>query len=219
MNGAMVQPPRKQENVKLASDLARQDFAGKDLRDAAAKTGAELQGDGSLSVRFLNETYVVRCAKKREVVKENGEPAGDRMAALVLHYLTRGDGTPPTGKEIGFAQIPGAGFYEGPFRKRIVSRVSRKFGGDPSLLLKCGLDLGGRKAKYGDAAMTFDVFPRVAVAIVVWRGDNEFPANANFVFDASIANYLAVEDVVVACEEIVNRLSKAASSMSGESKK
>ncbi|NOZ21566.1 MAG: DUF3786 domain-containing protein [Planctomycetes bacterium] len=208
----MPQPPKKQENIKLASELAWQDFAGRGLRQVVTNTGAEPAGDEAVSVRFLNETYAVRRTEQR-VVAEDGEPASDRMAALILHYLTHGDGTPRTGREIGFAQVPGAKFYEGPFRGRIVSRIIRMFGGDPSLLLKCGMDLGGRKAKYGDAAMTFPAFPEVPVTIVVWRGDDEFPANANFVFDASIGNYLSVEDVVVVCEEIINRLSRAASSI------
>ena len=214
----MIQPPKKQENVKLASELAWREFAGKDLGQVVANTSAESVDGESVSLRFLKETYVIRPAEQK-VTAENGEPASDRMAALILHYLTQGDGTAPTGKEVGFAQVPGASFYEGPFRARIVSRIIRTFGGDPSLLLKCGMDLGGRKAEYGDASMTFGAFPEVPVTIIVWRGDDEFPANANFVFDASIANYLSVEDVVVTCEEIVNRLSKAVSSMSGEEKK
>ena len=207
----MVLPPAKQENIKLAVDLAWEEFR-------ARGPGVKAAGEGPVCVRFLTETYRVD-RKQGTILDEWGRPAPNRLATLLLHYLTRGDGAPLTRQEIGFAQIPGGGFYEGPFHARIVSRIIHKFGKDPSLLLKCGLDLGGRRADYGDAAMTFSLFPEVPVVIVVWRGDEEFPASANFVFDASIGNYLAVEDVVVACEELVNRLSKAAADLAGESKR
>lgn len=213
----MTGPPPKQDNVRLACELAWKGFAGKDLRRAATCAQARLGDDGQLSLTVLGETYVADRGRQK-VLRPDGGAAPDRMAALILHYLTRADGTPAAGREVGFSQIPGGSFYEGPFRKRIVSRIVRRFGGDPPLLLKCGMDLGGRVVRYGDAAMAFAAFPAVPVTIVLWRGDDEFPANANFVFDASVADYLSVEDVVVTCEELVNRLCKAASLVSGEVK-
>lgn len=210
--------PPKQENVKLACEIAWKTLQSSDLGLVCERTGAAPAGEGALTVRFLNETYRVDRAGQ-SITGPGGETVTGRMVALILHYLTQGDGMALTGKEIGFPQVPGAGFYEGPFRGRIVSRIVRRFGADPSLLLKCGMDLGGRKASYGDAAMTFDLFPYVPATLIVWRGDEEFSANANVVFDACIGNYLTVEDVVIGCEELVNRLSKAASAVSGETRK
>lgn len=210
--------PPKQENVALACELGWKALRAMRVSDVRARTGAVADGDDVLTLRFLRETYRVGQAQERLTGPDGQAPSG-RMVALILHYLTQGDGTAITGKEIGFPQIPGAQFYEGPFRGRIVSRIVRKFGSDPSLLLKCGMDLGGRRADYGDAAMTFDLFPHVPVTLIVWRGDEELSANANVVFDACIGNYLTVEDVVIGCEELLNRLSKASSVLSGETRK
>ena len=55
--------------------------------------------------------------------------------------------------------------------------------------------------------------------MIVWRGDDEFPPNANVLFDATVANYLPIEDVVIACEEVVNRLTKAKADLLGKNGK
>ena len=55
---------------------------------------------------------------------------------------------------------------------------------------------------YGDVAVTVDAFCYVPLTFVLWRGDAEFTPSASIMFDATITDYLAAEDIVVVCETI-----------------
>jgi hypothetical protein len=51
-------------------------------------------------------------------------------------------------------------------------------------------------------------FPRVALGMVLWKGDAEFPPEGNVLFDSSVTAYLPVEDIVILAETVVWKLIK-----------
>jgi hypothetical protein len=55
--------------------------------------------------------------------------------------------------------------------------------------------LGGVPEEYGDRSMRILVFPRAALIVVLHRGDEEFPPEANILFGNDIADYLSLEDI------------------------
>jgi hypothetical protein len=56
----------------------------------------------------------------------------------------------------------------------------------------------------------FRLLPRVWLAVVLHLADDEFPANANILFDATVSHYLPTEDLAVLGGMLAGRLSKAA---------
>jgi hypothetical protein len=46
------------------------------------------------------------------------------------------------------------------------------------------------------------------VGLVLWKGDEDFPPEGNILFDASVASYLPVEDIVILTEMVVWKLVK-----------
>jgi hypothetical protein len=217
-----VFPP---DHKALADALALgwQALSRRDDADVARSAGVE-SADGVLRLSFLNDALIAD-PRRREVLVRQGDSAAAAptgIAVLALHYLGTADGSPETGKLAGFAELPGGAGYLRPFNGRVVDRLARKFGNTPTAFLKCGMDLGGRKTGLGDGcgasgttswrshdnAMVFPVFPRVPVTVALWRGDEELPPGASVSFDRSVTHYLSTEDVVVACEELVGRLSR-----------
>ncbi len=47
--------------------------------------------------------------------------------------------------------------------------------------------------KYGDAAIQLMPLPRIPVTVILWKGDDEFPARADFLFDSSCESCLPVD--------------------------
>ena len=47
----------------------------------------------------------------------------------------------------------------------------------------------------GDAAYSFRILPRLPVAVLLWKGDEEFPPEGNILFDKNISNILSAEDI------------------------
>jgi len=190
--------------------LARQQLAGiPDIEEQCRKGGAQysLGNSGkSIVVQYLNRTYLITLPDAEISIMESPEemPIKDRI--LILHYLLTAKGTPPADKLIAFHELPDGSVYYPTFAKRTIQPLVDNFGSDPSLLLPTSRKLGGQKADYGDMAVTINAFPRVPITIVLWRGDSEFPARGNVLFDAAISHYLPTEDVTVLCETIAWRL-------------
>jgi hypothetical protein len=57
-----------------------------------------------------------------------------------------------------------------------------------------------------DAAFAFSITPRIPVAVLLWEGDTEFPAEAKLLFDRTIAEQLPPDVIFSLAVEICNRL-------------
>jgi hypothetical protein len=58
----------------------------------------------------------------------------------------------------------------------------------------------------GDAGFEFHVFPKVPMQMILWVGDDEFPPEANILFDQTIGELLSPEDVAWLAGMVVYRL-------------
>ena len=68
--------------------------------------------------------------------------------------------------------------------------------------------VGGVKIDVGDCGYAFQVLPRVQLAIVYWLGDEEFPPQAQVLFDAAASHYLPVDGLALLGSDLVRRLLK-----------
>jgi hypothetical protein len=125
---------------------------------------------------------------------------------LLLHYLMKADGSPLTGKWVGYKDIPGGLLYASVFARRVTEPLVRKFGKSAKGFRDIGIKLGGEPAEVGDASFTLEVFPFIALQYVLWKGDEEFPPTVQLLFDASVDHYLSLEDIVVLGQMVTGRL-------------
>ncbi len=132
---------------------------------------------------------------------------------LILHYLLHASGEPMSGNNIDFRQVPEGGFYWTAFVSRAKKPLLETFGSDLDLYLRVAAVLGGEPQGLGDAAATFVAFPLVPVTHVLWRGDEEFPPEANILFDETISRHLPTEDIAALAGASVYRLLGAARQM------
>ncbi len=139
-------------------------------------------------------------------LEDSAEKVPIRDKVLILHYFISAKGTPAANRVITFRELPEGIVYSPTFSKRTSQPLLRYFGKEPHLLIDASEKLGGNKADYGDTAVTINAFSRVPITIILWRGDDEFAPQGSVVFDATIVDYLATEDITVLCETITWRL-------------
>ncbi len=191
--------------LKTALDNAVNALLEEDLQAIADRSGATLKADGVLETHFLKGRIRVE-TKSREVYL-NDEPAGIRLAILVLHYLLKARGVPLSGRSISFKEAPQGSLYFQPFRGRVVFPIIGLFDSGPAQLLDAVEEIGGRQREEGDLSFQLQPLPRVTVQYIYYRGEEGIPPDLNLLFDATISEYLSTEDIVVLCEE-VNRTLK-----------
>jgi Domain of unknown function (DUF3786) len=203
-----AQPQKNDRTVYNLSDalkIARERFSAADIAQQCRKSGA-LCSPGIVTLNYLNEIYRIDILSAEVAFVDSKSPVPQRDKILILHYFTQAQGTPLTGKQIPFRDLPGGLVYYPTFIKRTMEPLADFFGKEPALLGGVGKMLGARKGEVGDASLIIDAFTRVPVNIILWQGDDELKAEVNLLFDANIPDYLTSEDITILCETITWRL-------------
>jgi len=200
----------KEHTLQLAYRLAREKLSGMDITQQCFRSGAQYFHHGKMTIEYLNQSYVMaipgmEISLKDSLHRRENIDLTDRI--LMLHYLTTAKGAPATGKLIGLRQAPGGFCEHTSFSREVLTPLLDHFGKEPERLVEAAAaKLGGAEAGYGDIAVSIRAFPNVSVAIVLWRGDDEFAPNGSILFDSTVVDYLSTEDMSVLCERIVERL-------------
>jgi hypothetical protein len=192
---------------------ARERFMGElghhTLDQLVERSGATRLGPDRLGLRCLGRDYVIGYPNG-VVTTAAGDEVDDHLAILLLLYLVEATGPAVEGHWVAFEQLSGGAGYIGSFRGRCLMPFLRTFGSRPEALLPAAESLDASPLAMGDAAVSIPGLPRVPIAFVLWRGDDEFPPSASLVFDASIGGYLDAEAATVLAELATHALIDAA---------
>ena len=196
---------------ELALTLARQQLAAiKDIRQQCRNSGTEyLASEKAILIDFLNQSYKISYPDGEVIYQANEETVPIKDKILILDYFTRASGTPLTGKLITYKELHDGLNYFAVFHKRAIQPFVTFFGDKPSKLLKTAEIFNGQSADYGDFAVTINAFSRVPVTIALWRGDDEFGPEGSILFDSTVSEYLANDDIHALCEGIAWKMVRA----------
>ena len=206
-------PIAPEQNVReyaneLAIDIARRKMAAfPDLAAQCEKAGAVYDAAAAAAVLpYLGRTCRITLPDG-EISFTDGDPTvSAKDAILILDYFTRAGGSCPTGNLITYQELPDGLNYVGVFATRTTRPLVANFGREPERFAAAAKQLGAVPADYGDVAVTFPAFPNVPLTYVFWKGDDEFPPEANILFDSTVSDYLSNDDIHNLCESIVWRV-------------
>ena len=108
----------------------------------------------------------------------------------VLWYLAKAASTFPGGRLVKPSALSGGQIFTRGTHVLPLDALAAKYATRPSAFLEAGAALGGRKAPYGDAAIELPALPKVPVTILLWTENDEFPARADLLFDATAPQHL-----------------------------
>ena len=161
---------------------------------------------GWVKIKYLAKWYLVSPASAEVTCLRGESEVSEREKVIILHYLTRGNGTPLSGKLIDFREVPGGNMYYSVFEARVYQPFLAFFGRNLLLFAKVSAALEGERIDLGDSAFKFTVLPKIPINFILHKGDEEFPPACKVLFDSSIRDYLPTEDIAIVCEDTVKQL-------------
>ncbi len=200
------------KSILRRMDELREQLRSKDPETLAANAGARLEfrsdGEAGLVFHLLGEELQLNLADL-EISSPSGPPPAELHQLLALYYFVRADGTPVSGRWISFAELPDGRFYNPAFQGYTGVELGRAFGNDLPALERAASRLNGVAQSLGDRAYAFDVLPRLPMLLAYWRGDEDFPAACQLLFDASAPHYLPTDGCAITGSLLTRQLLKA----------
>jgi hypothetical protein len=195
------------DDYKNARKLAIEELASLSFDTILAKTGFESIEANRFRISFLDRVYHISFPELEfEAEADSREEIPIQEQILILHYMLSPAPAPLTDNWISYREIPGASFYYSAFVKRAIDPLKKVFGQNLDGLLRAGEILGGKTIDTGDAGYEFRPFPNLPLRLILWVGDDEFPAEANIVFNENIKGTLSPEDIAWLAGMVVYRL-------------
>jgi hypothetical protein len=197
----------------LAFKLASEKLSGTaDLEEQCHRSDSICHTENTrhmILLKYLNKPVQVVLPEMQITFQDSAEELELRDKILILHYLTQAKGLPLTGNLIAYQELREGAAYYPSFFKRAVKPIIDYFGANPERIYDASEKMGGYKASLRDVSVIIPAFSRVPITLVIWRGDDEFPPNANILFDSTILDNLPVEDINVLCQLITWQLIKS----------
>lgn len=176
----------------------------------ALYSGCTLDAEGNLHLALFGQEYVVTGGDFTVRRADSGQPVSSFTQCLILTYLVTADGTTPSGRWVSFRELPDGLFYAQAFQGYSGDRLVRELAGGLVAFRRAAEALGGEPLALGDAGYVFTVLPRIHLAVVYWQGDDEFPAQAQVLFEDTAIHYLPTDGLAILGSQLVGRLLRAA---------
>lgn len=194
------------DDYQQARDLAAHELSKETIEAIASRAGFKAERTNRIKIPFLDRNYHVfhpTFEFKDAQVPKTEVPLQEQV--LILHYL---QGCRPilNGRWIAYREIQGAGFYWTAFVKRAIDPLRKTFGLNLQAFRQAAAKLRATEVSGTAAGYRFDVLPYAPVQLILWEGDEQFPAEANILFDATVGDYLSPEDAAWLASLTVYRL-------------
>ena len=101
-------------------------------------------------------------------------------------------------KQAGVEMLKDIGFGDGytragtAFRNAMI-KIANKYGNNKQDFFERGKKYNAERLDYGDASIKLYPLPRIAIIIILWEQDDEFPARSDILLDASCEEHLSAD--------------------------
>ncbi|MBI5049731.1 MAG: DUF3786 domain-containing protein [Nitrospirae bacterium] len=111
----------------------------------------------------------------------------------ILWYLISSKNIPPSEKLINPSNIKGGELFFRGSHVLPLDKLAQKYENDIGGFFERGKIFHSEKMDYGDASIKLYPSPRVPVIIILWQKDDEFPARADLLLDATCELHLPAD--------------------------
>ena len=118
---------------------------------------------------------------------------GDFTRLSILNYLVNAKEIPAAQNLVRPSDLPGGDIFARGTHVLPLDEIATQFNNNRAGFLEKGQYLGGKQLDYGDMSVELVPFPRIPVVLIVWSGDEEFPAKSSLLFDSSCIFHMPID--------------------------
>lgn len=180
------------------------------MADAARVLDLAVDQWGRVEVPFMGKTFFLGSSGAH---LKDGREAPANYGTILAGYLIHQGSGEPAGEFIPLDHMKGLGAAQNShayraMEKRIARCAEKDLTRFHEAIEECGGRLGGEVGS-GGKSWIIHPLPKIAVQVVFYMGDEEFPSDARLLFDVSSVNFLEYESLAVLAtifvDELVNR--------------
>jgi hypothetical protein len=189
------------KGVEAAQEQAWAELAELDPQAVCERAGVSYAADSACyTCASLGQNLVVDVAQRTLSCES---PLGSLLLGRfsyfsrisILHYLLHARNLPVAGQLRSPGDLASGQLYFRGSHILPTEQVAKAYGDSAERFVARGKALGGHVLDYGDVSVKLLPLPRVPVVLVLWRGDDEFPARVSLLFDATCEEHLAADIV------------------------
>lgn len=202
---------QRQSNYEVVRQTWREKFLTMDCASLAERFGLRMDGE-QLYLTYFSHPYAIdrRSAKIVRLDRPEAEIGFDEEMCFfnMFHYAAAHP--KPSGELVPFRNVKRVYPFEQAYRRTILTPFCEYFSGRAERLREALEQLHARPMEQGDAAGKLEIFPGLELAVLFWDADDEFPAQANMLFDSNITDFMHEENVVGVAADAARFLKEAA---------
>ncbi len=191
-------------------DYYFEELSGLDSNEVCRRTSSRFDREKKCyTLTVWGRAYEISPKQKRITPLTNPpQPVDIFLGLFIIIYLLKSKNIDISGQWISEKDMSGGlAFFTGPHTIP-TKMIAKKFGHDLEGFRQTCLDLGGSPLDMADAAFSFTIVPAVPVAVLLWKGDEEFPAEAKLLFDKTITEHMALDIIFGLTVEICSKKKK-----------
>ena len=200
---------KDQEPLERRADELRSELLNKEPEQLAAATETELKGTGAdrfFRFPFWGRPVDLACRDYIARDQESQTVLPPIHQAMILYYFYSSRGSSQPGKWISFSELADGQFYNAAFQGYTSKALLQHFGDNYEAFNQANHDLCGEKTSFGDGAYRYQILPKVALLLVHWKGDDEFPPSYKILFEDVVDYHLPTDACAILASMLTGKL-------------
>ena len=203
---------RRRESLAISLEVMHAKIAPLNFRDLAEGLGAvygEEDGRPYLAFSYFGQALMVF---PDEVRYPPGTTPNPWDAILLYNFIASCGKARPTGTWITYQSLPNS-VSKAKTLARLEKDLAQHFAGHLEQLRRQAAALGAEPVQASENADFQGIFlplPRVPVLLLFWDAEPEedFQAQAHFLFDSTVSDFLDLESLLFLVEQLIDRLTE-----------
>ena len=185
-----------------------QDLAEKDPEDVCRRALCSYDiNEKCYTLPIWGEEYRIYPERSKVVrIRDDKPDINIFLGLFIVHYLLTSKAIPISKEWISEKDIPGGvTFFRGPHAIP-THLIEKRYGDNIGAFCNTCEQLDGIPLDMADKAYSFKIAPRTPAAVLLWKRDDEFPAESKILFDSTIVEHLALDIIFALAVEICSKV-------------